>query len=123
MEGFTKVAEVGEIPVGSMKTVMVGGKKIALANIDGEFFAIDDACTHAGCSLGSSPLDGSVVHCSCHGAQFDVMTGKVLSLPAMTDVTRYAVKVENGEVYIMMSSRPPSRDPNKLRMDSGSNPE
>ncbi|HUD20266.1 MAG TPA: non-heme iron oxygenase ferredoxin subunit [Patescibacteria group bacterium] len=98
---FTKALNVRDLPSGMKKTVVLGGKKIALANIDDEFFAIDDTCSHEQCSLGTDGfLDGNVVTCGCHGAQFDMTSGKVLSLPAPTDVASYKVKVENGEVFI-----------------------
>lgn len=101
MANFIKAALVSEIVPGSMKTVNVDGKTIAIANVDGEFFAVDDACTHAQCSLGAEgSLSGNIVTCGCHGAQFDVKSGKVLTLPAPTDLTPYEIKVENGEVYI-----------------------
>ncbi|EKD67335.1 MAG: hypothetical protein ACD_48C00471G0002 [uncultured bacterium] len=103
MDDFVKVATVAEIPVGRMKTVMVGGKRVAVANVDGEFFAIDDVCSHEECSLGSEGyLDGNVVICGCHGSNFDVTTGKVLSLPAPTDVTSYQTKVENGNIFVKL---------------------
>ena len=98
---FTKALCIEDLPSGMKKTVVLGGKKIALANIDDEFFAIDDTCSHEQCSLGTDGfLDGNVVTCGCHGAQFDMTSGKVLSLPAPTDVSSYTVKVENGDVFI-----------------------
>lgn len=101
MEDFVLAAQVADVEPGSMKTVFVRGKSVALANVDGEIFAIDDTCTHEHCSLGTEgALDGNVVICGCHGANFDVTTGKVLSLPALTDVGRYEVKVENGGIYV-----------------------
>lgn len=101
MVDFVSVAKASEVPSGSIRTVMVLGKKIALANVDGKFFAIDDACSHEQCSLGTEgALDGNVVICGCHGSQFDVMNGKVLSLPAPADVSSYEVKVENGDVFV-----------------------
>ncbi|MEK7543406.1 MAG: non-heme iron oxygenase ferredoxin subunit [Patescibacteria group bacterium] len=101
MADFIKALSVNDIPSGSMKTVMVGGKPIAVAHVDGEFFAIDDTCSHAQCSLGSEGfIDGSVVTCGCHGAQFDVTNGKVMSLPAVVDVKSYSVKVEENDILI-----------------------
>lgn len=98
---FIKATTIGEVPPGSMKTVRVGGKPIALANVDGQFFAVDDTCTHEQCSLGTEGfLDGSIITCGCHGSQFEVTTGKVLSLPAPTDVATYAVKVEGNNVFV-----------------------
>lgn len=101
MENFIKAFSVKDIPSGSMKTVMVGGKQIVVANVDGEFFAIDDTCSHAQCSLGSEGfIDGKVVTCGCHGGQFDITSGKVMSLPAVVDVTSYSVKVEKNDILI-----------------------
>lgn len=101
MADFIKALSVSDIPLGSMKTVLVGGKKIAVANVDGEFFAIGDTCSHEQCSLGSEGfLDSNVVTCGCHGAQFDVTSGKVMSLPALTDVASYPVKIEGRDVMV-----------------------
>lgn len=103
MEEFIFAINVSDLTPGSMKTVIVSGNKIAMANVDGEFFAIDDTCTHEQCSLGTEGLlDGNVVICGCHGANFDVTTGKVLALPAPSDVRSYETKVEDGKVYIHM---------------------
>lgn len=101
MEGYVKIAAVSDVPPGSKKTVQAGGKKLAVANVDGTFFVVDDTCTHEECSLGSEGfLDGNLIICGCHGSQFDVTSGAVLSLPATRDLQTYEVKVENGEVYI-----------------------
>ena len=101
MASYIKVLSVSDLPSGSMKTVMAGGKKIALANMDGEFFAIDDTCSHEQCSLGSEGfLDGNIVTCGCHGAQFDVTNGKVMSLPAATDVDSYNIKTEGEDILV-----------------------
>ena len=98
-----KAAKTADIENGTMKTVRVNGKAIVVANVDGEFFAIDDTCSHEECSLGTEGfLDGSSVICGCHGSSFDVTTGKVLSLPAPTDVASYKVKVEGEDIYIEM---------------------
>ncbi len=101
MSTYIKASTVDEIPKGTKSTVTVGGKKIAIANIDGNFFAIDDECTHKACSLGSSGfLDGGAIVCGCHGAQFDVATGKALTLPATVDVATYETKVEGQDIFI-----------------------
>lgn len=101
MDNFISIAKTEEFPVGIMKTVFAQGKKIALANVDGEFFAIDDTCSHEECSLGGEGfLDGNVVICGCHGSSFDMTSGKVLSLPAPSDVNSYETKVVNGEIWI-----------------------
>jgi len=101
MTNFVAVAKTSDIPMGSMKAIMVSGKRIALANVDGQYFAVDDTCTHAQCSLGSEGfLDGSNIVCGCHGAQFDATTGKVLTLPATVNLSSYHVKVEGDDVLV-----------------------
>lgn len=101
MADYTKAVAVNELPSGNMKTVMVAGKKIAVSHVDDEFFAIADTCSHEQCSLGSEGfLDGNVVTCGCHGAQFDVTSGKVMSLPATTDIATYQTKVDGNDVFV-----------------------
>lgn len=96
-----KLAQTSDVSDGGMKTFHAGGKAIALANVDGEFFAVDDICSHEHCSLGTEGmLDGAAIICGCHGANFDVTTGKVLSLPAPTDIASYPVTVEGSDVFI-----------------------
>ncbi|MDP1721815.1 MAG: non-heme iron oxygenase ferredoxin subunit [Candidatus Gottesmanbacteria bacterium] len=103
MANYIKALLVDDLPPGSMKTVRVGGKSIAMANVDGEVFAIDDTCSHAECSLGSEGfIDGNVVTCGCHGATFDVTNGKVMSMPAVTDVASYSVKIVGQDVLIAL---------------------
>lgn len=101
MSQSINVLTVSELPSGSMKTVTALGKRIAIANVGGQYFAVDDTCTHAQCSLGSEGfLDGSMVTCGCHGAQFDVASGKVMALPATTDLPVYEVTVEGDALMV-----------------------
>lgn len=101
MSDFIKAAATSDVPSGSMRTVTVGGKPIALASVDGQFFAVNDTCSHEQCSLGTEGfLDGSIITCGCHGSQFEVKTGKVLSLPAPSNVATYEVKVEGKNVLV-----------------------
>lgn len=101
MGTFVNAGKTSDIPSGSMKTISVFGRKFALANVDGHFFAVDDTCTHEECSLGTEGfLDGSAILCGCHGAQFDLTNGKVLSLPATADLRSYQVKIEGDDVMV-----------------------
>ncbi|MBI3061341.1 MAG: Rieske 2Fe-2S domain-containing protein [Deltaproteobacteria bacterium] len=77
MADFVKVAKTDEIVPGQGKMIEVGGKKIALFNVEGSFHAIDDTCTHRGGPLSEGSLDGKEVTCPFHGARFDVTTGEV----------------------------------------------
>ena len=104
MANFVKVAGVSDIEEGTMKTIQVAGTRIALTHIEGHFFAIADTCSHSQCSLGSQGfLDGTAVICGCHGAQFDVTTGDVLSLPATQPVASYDVKIEGEDIGFLES--------------------
>jgi len=98
MAGFVKVAKSDEIAPGQGKMIEVGGKKIALFNVEGSFYAIDDTCTHRGGPLSEGSLDGKEVTCPWHGAIYDVITGEVLSPPAPKGVARYNVRVEGTDI-------------------------
>lgn len=101
---YIKIASTQDIKDGEIQQFTVQGKIIAVANIGGEFFAIDDTCTHAQCSLAEQGfLDGISIVCGCHGAMFDVTTGRVLSLPAPIDLRSYPVKVEQGYILVALS--------------------
>jgi 3-phenylpropionate/trans-cinnamate dioxygenase ferredoxin subunit len=102
MSDFIKVAETSDIPAGRVKVVVVGDKRVALCNVDGQFFAIDDLCTHDGGSLDQGELDGDVIECPRHGARFDVRTGKVLALPAVKALNTYPVEVEGNEIRVAL---------------------
>ena len=74
MAEFVKVASISELEVGSCKTVEVNGKAIALFNVDGQVFALDNACLHQGGPLGEGMLEGEVVTCPWHFWEFNVRT-------------------------------------------------
>jgi 3-phenylpropionate/trans-cinnamate dioxygenase ferredoxin subunit len=95
------VAKTSDIKPGELAAFDVEGVRIAVANTDGRFFAIDDTCTHEQCSLaGEGTLDGTVVTCGCHGAQFDVTTGAVLAPPAPEPVKSYPLHVDQGHLVV-----------------------
>src|SRR5499427_5434370 len=94
-----RAARVSEIPVGAIKEVQVGGKPIALFNVGGTFYAIDNTCLHRGGPLGEGELEGAVVTCPWHGWQYDVTTG-VNTMDDSERVERYEVKVEGTAVLV-----------------------
>lgn len=96
------LGKTNEIPEGSGKCFEVEGRPIAVFNIDGAYFAIDDQCTHAEASLSEGEIEGTVVTCPWHGAMFDVRTGEALSAPAFEGVQRYDLHIENGEIRIVI---------------------
>jgi 3-phenylpropionate/trans-cinnamate dioxygenase ferredoxin subunit len=102
---YVRAARRADIPPGSIVRVEAGGHVIAVANVDGGFFAIDDTCSHEEASLSEGGLTGDVVVCARHGARFNVKTGRVLSLPAVRSVATYAVKVEGDDVLVATEPR------------------
>ena len=100
MPEFVKVATTDEIAPGHAKLIEAGGKKIALFNVAGSFYAIDNSCTHVGGPLCEGELDGAEVTCPWHGAAFDVTSGAVLGPPAGAPVSRYNVRIEGSDVAV-----------------------
>jgi 3-phenylpropionate/trans-cinnamate dioxygenase ferredoxin subunit len=100
MPRYVKVARADEIPPGEKKIVEVDGLLVVLVNLDGEFYAIEDVCTHDGGPLGEGELEGHELICPRHGARFDVRTGDALTLPAFEPAPTYEVRLENGDVLV-----------------------
>ena len=99
-DGFVTVARVGEIPEGGVKVVRVEDQPVAVFHVGGEYYAIDDVCTHDGGPLAEGPLEDHVIECPRHGARFDIRTGKVLAMPATAPVPTWKVRVEAGEIKV-----------------------
>ena len=94
-----RAAKVSEIPVGSIKEVTVGGKPIAVANIAGKFYALDNTCLHRGGPLGQGQLEGNIVTCPWHGWQFDVTTGRAVMNPN-AGVGCIRTEVQGEDLYV-----------------------
>jgi nitrite reductase/ring-hydroxylating ferredoxin subunit len=99
MASFVKVADVAEVAPGTGKCVQANGKEIALFNVGGTFYAIDNTCLHRGGPLGEGELDGTIVTCPWHAWQYDVTTG-VNTMDESEKVEPYDVKVEGGAVLV-----------------------
>ena len=97
---FVKVGKAEEIPPGAAKVYEVGDRAIAVCNVDGSYYAIDDVCTHDEGSLEQGELDGFEIECPRHGARFDVRTGEVIALPAVIAIDTFSVRVEGGDIEI-----------------------
>jgi 3-phenylpropionate/trans-cinnamate dioxygenase ferredoxin subunit len=97
---FVTLAKASEVVPGQVKVYEVQGRRIALCNVDGTFYAIDDVCTHDGGPLDQGELVGHQIECPRHGARFDVRSGRALALPAVMPVRSYPVLVENGVVKV-----------------------
>ena len=97
---FVTLAKTSEVAPGQVKVYEVRGRRIALCNVDGSFYAIDDVCTHDGGPLDQGELVGHQIECPRHGARFDVRSGRALALPAVMPVRSYPVLVEDGVVKV-----------------------
>ncbi len=98
---FVTAIKTSEIPVGGITAVDVRGRRIAVANVDGTYYAFDDACTHEQCSLAEEgELTGTTVNCTCHGSEFDVRTGNVLAPPATVPVKVFPVQVSGDALQL-----------------------
>ena len=100
MSEFIIVASTSDLAPGEKMLVEYQGTPVGLFNIDGEFFAIYDVCTHDGGPLVEGDLHGEVIVCPRHGARFDVKTGAVRTLPAYAPVPTYQVKIEGADILI-----------------------
>lgn len=101
MSEFIKVATLDEIPVNGSKLIEVDMYEIALFNLNGEIYAIENICTHDGGPLGEGTIvNGHEVQCPRHGARFDIRTGAALSFPAFEPTASYAVRIEGQDVLI-----------------------
>jgi 3-phenylpropionate/trans-cinnamate dioxygenase ferredoxin subunit len=101
MANFIAVMNIEELPPGKGTTVTVEGKDVAVFNVDGHAYAMDDSCAHAGASLGWGRLEGTFVTCRAHGLKFDVTTGKVVGNPAVC-VATYEAKIEAGKILVSL---------------------
>ncbi|MGA3228868.1 MAG: Rieske (2Fe-2S) protein [Candidatus Binatus sp.] len=99
MASFIKVATVTELPEGSGKLVEAGGKKIALFNAGGKFYAIDNTCKHRGGPLAEGELDGTTITCPWHGWEYDITTGTNLD-DASVKLGCYAVKADGDDILV-----------------------
>lgn len=104
---YVRVADKTELPVNKMILVVVKGKEVLVANVDGTYYAIANKCTHLGGSLSKGRLEGSVVTCPRHGAQFDLKTGRAVGdakigfiKMSVKDEESYSVKVEGTDIFV-----------------------
>jgi 3-phenylpropionate/trans-cinnamate dioxygenase ferredoxin component len=100
MAEWITVARVGEVEPGRVIVVTAGDRRLALCNVDGDYFCIDDVCTHDGGPLDQGEVFDDQIECPRHGARFDVRTGKALTLPAIFPIKTYPVKVEGKDILI-----------------------
>ena len=96
---FLRTARKDEIPTGAIREFQVNGRTLALANVDGKFYAINNTCLHRGGPLGQGELQGKVVTCPWHGWQYDVTSGKVSANPSV-GVDCYAIEMRGDDIFV-----------------------
>lgn len=102
---FHKLAPADEVGPGEVKQYELEGRWVALCNVEGEFYAFEDVCTHQFAHLSEGGLEGTQIKCPLHGAKFDVKTGAAKGLPAVKPVPTHTVKVEDGNVYVALNPK------------------
>jgi len=99
--GKILAGKTSDISSGKMIMVSTDGKDILVTNVDGNYSAMDDTCTHAGASLSEGSLDGSTVTCPWHGSTWDCKTGKMIAFGVqLNDLSSYKVTVESDEIFV-----------------------
>ena len=111
------VGEADNPPDGALRRVEAGGRAVCVARVERAWVAFDDTCTHEECSLAGGELDGAVVVCPCHGSEFDVRTGDVLSPPALESLPIYEARVEGGALQVRLAPPPAADEAARARDD------
>ena len=99
-EGFVAVSRVADLAPGEMKFVAVDRERVVLANVDGGFYALRDVCGHKNAPLSRGRLNGCLIECPLHFAQFDIRTGELVDGPVSTAVPVYRVRIEGDTIYL-----------------------
>jgi len=97
---WVRVAGEADCPPGQLLPVAAGKDRLVLANVDGQFYALKDRCSHANFPLSDGILEGTRLECIHHGAKFDVCTGAAQGLPAIRPVPAYDVQVRDGDIFV-----------------------
>ncbi|MBS1230799.1 MAG: ferredoxin [Proteobacteria bacterium] len=100
MSDWIDVAPQHDFAIGEYRSLDVDGTQVAVFNLAGEYYAIEDQCTHDGGTLTGGALDGEQIVCPRHGARFSIKTGAVLTPPAYEPLATFALRIENGMVQV-----------------------
>jgi 3-phenylpropionate/trans-cinnamate dioxygenase ferredoxin subunit len=94
------VAAAGDIAPGNYEIAETDEHVVAVFNVDGELYAIEDVCTHDGEELTGGPVEGDQIICPRHGARFCLRSGKALTAPAYEDLPTYPVRIKDGRIQV-----------------------
>lgn len=104
-DGLLWACPVADLPVGEVAVIGVAPVRIAVFNVDGEFLAVDDRCTHQEAHLSDGFLDGTEVECPLHASCFDLRTGQPTGPPATSPVRTYPARVRDGHVVVDLTAQ------------------
>ena len=102
MNSFVKVATKSDIPVGEMRSFFVDHTAVVICNLNNEYFALADECSHDSSPFDGGHLDAGNIVCPRHGATFDLRTGNATSPPAVVGIDKYELKIEGEDILIMV---------------------
>ena len=100
MSDWIRICLTSDLLPGERKVAEVDGTMVAVFNIDGELYAIEDVCTHDGGELASGALQGFEIECPRHGARFDVRTGAARCPPAYEPTAKFPLRIEDGSIFV-----------------------
>lgn len=103
MARFVKVAKLADLPPGTAREFQADGKLVALFNVEGTVYCLDNTCLHRGGPLGQGVLEEKIITCPWHGWQYDVTTGAVAMNPSIK-TKQYGVKVEGDDIHVDVES-------------------
>ena len=102
MSSFVKVASKSDIPTGEMRSFIVDHTRVVICNVNNEYFALADECSHDSAPISDGTLDGVSIVCPRHGATFDLQTGDATGPPAVVGIDKYEVKLEGEDILVMI---------------------
>ncbi len=102
MAEFLPVASVGELSDPGKKCLEIQERFVVLVHLAGEYYCLDDICTHDGGTLGEGQMDANCLICPRHGARFDIKTGRAVTMPATEPTRVHEVRIEGGQVMVKL---------------------
>ena len=115
--GWHEVGDAGDAPEGHLRRVEADGRAVCVGRLGESWVAFDDTCTHEECSLSEGELEGAVIVCPCHGSEFDVRTGDVLTPPALEPLPIYEAREDGGALLVRLAPPPVAREAAHARDD------
>ncbi len=116
-ETWHEIGEAEEAPVGFLRRVEVEGRAVCVGRTAAGWVAFQDTCTHEECSLADGELEDEVIVCPCHGSEFDLRTGDVLTPPALDPLPIYEARAEDGALSVRLAPPPAAAEAVHQRED------